>query len=155
MNEHPLPAGRVMALDIGEKRTGVALSDESLLIASPHSTIEARGKKDWLRQVGALVDAENVARILVGLPLNQYGEEGDDAKNTRKFIALLQEGLKVPVVEWDERFSTVQAERALIGADVSREKRKGVIDKVAAAILLQSYLDSLRFHSNDRADVDY
>lgn len=149
------PSGRVMALDIGSKRTGVALSDESLLIASPHSTIEATGRKDWVAKVADVVTEEGVTRILVGLPLNQYGEEGPDAKNIRKFIALLQERVKVPVVEWDERFSTVQAERALIGAEVSRAKRKGVIDKVAAAILLQSYLDSLRFHANPHPDHDY
>ncbi len=138
---------RIMGLDIGQKRTGVAICDELRLIATPFDTVESENRAKWIERIKAIVEAEEIGRILVGLPLNQHGEEGDDAKKIRKFIALLQERLALPVIEWDERFSTVQAERTLITADVSRKKRKEVIDKVVAAILLQSYLDSLRFAS--------
>lgn len=137
---------RILALDIGSKRTGVAISDETRLIATPLTTVEARQKKDWLEKVSGLVESEEASEIVVGFPLNQHGEEGVDAKKIREYIAVLRERFTLPVIEWDERFTTVQAERALLTFDVSRQKRKQVIDKVAAAIILQSYLDSLRFH---------
>lgn len=136
-----------MALDIGQKRTGVALCDESRLIASPYATVDSQNRKTWVEAIALIAREEEVGAIVVGMPLNQHGEEGEDAKNIRKFIALLQERVALPVIEWDERFSTVQAEKTLLSADVSRKKRKEVIDKVVAAILLQSYLDSLRFHT--------
>ncbi|MFM8269916.1 MAG: Holliday junction resolvase RuvX [Pseudomonadota bacterium] len=139
---------RIMALDIGSKRTGVALSDETRLFASPHVTIEETQIKPWLKKVQELVEKNQVAEVLVGLPLNQYGEEGKDALNIRRYIAALQEGLQIPVIEWDERFTTVQAERTLIDADLSRKNRKKVIDQIAACIILQGYLDSLKFNKN-------
>jgi len=137
---------RIMALDIGSKRTGVALSDETLLFASPLMTLEETQLKPWVSKVKNLVEEHQVAKVLVGLPLNQFGEEGRDALNIRKYIAALQEGLSVPVIEWDERFTTAQAERTLIDADVSRKGRKKVIDQIAACIILQGYLDSLKFN---------
>ena len=136
---------RVLGLDVGTKRTGVALSDETKLLASPLTVIEAKNKKIWTDSIKKLVSEHEVESVVVGLPLNHHGEEGEDAKNIRIYIALLQEQLAVPVIEWDERFTTAQAERTLIHADVSRQNRKQIIDKVAASILLQSYLDSLRF----------
>lgn len=134
--------GRILALDIGDKRTGVALSDEGHLIATPHSTIEAKSSKDWALQIRQLVEETEAIQVVVGLPLNQFGEIGRDAQKIRSRIALLQSQVNIPVVEWDERFTTIQAERTLLEADLSRKKRKQVIDKVAAAIILQSYLDS-------------
>ncbi|NBX76365.1 MAG: Holliday junction resolvase RuvX [Proteobacteria bacterium] len=139
---------RIMALDIGSKRTGVALSDETRLFASPLLTLEETQIKPWLVKVQKLVEEHEVAEVLVGLPLNQFGEEGKDALNIRRYIAALQEGLKIPVIEWDERFTTVQAERTLIDADLSRKNRKKVIDQIAACIMLQGYLDSLKFNQN-------
>lgn len=136
---------RIMSLDIGTKRTGVALSDETRLFASPLITIQESQFKPWLNKIKELIETHEVSQIVVGLPLNQYGEEGEDALNTRKYIAVLQTGVETPVVEWDERFSTVQAERTLLEGDVSRKNRKKVIDQVAACIILQSYLDSLRW----------
>ena len=137
---------RIMALDIGSKRTGVALSDETRLFASPLLTLEETQIKNWVPKIEKLVETHEVAEVLVGLPLNQFGEEGQDAVNIRRYIAALQGALKIPVIEWDERFTTVQAERTLIDADLSRKNRKKVIDQVAACILLQSYLDSLKFN---------
>lgn len=137
--------GRIMALDVGSVRTGVAFSDERGIIASPYDVIQATQKKDWLSKIKGVIRDEDPARILVGVPLNQDGEEGKDANTIGEYIALLRENTSLPVIEWDERFTTVQAERTLIAADVSRKNRKQVIDKLAAAILLQSYLDSLHF----------
>ena len=140
--EKPDGKKRIMALDVGSKRTGIAISDESRQIALPLTHIVATQKKDWLRQIQTVIIEKNVDQIVVGLPLNQWGEEGIDAKNIQSYIALLREETQLDVVEWDERFTTVQAERVLIDADMSRKKRKNVIDQVAATILLQSYLDS-------------
>lgn len=139
----------MLALDIGEKRTGVALSDETRLIATPRSVIETQPKKKWLREIKTLLEENEVTLIVVGLPLNHHGEEGQDADNIRKYIAALRAETTTPMIEWDERFTTAQAERMLISGDVSRKNRKDVIDKVAAAIILQSYLDSLRFATNE------
>lgn len=139
------PIGRIMALDIGQKRTGVALSDETRLISSPHCVVNTEPRKEWIKNLTNIISEYEVKEVLVGIPLNQFGEEGEDAQNIRKYVAVLREAISIPVVEWDERFSTVQAERALISADMSRKNRKQVIDKVAAAIILQSYLDSQRF----------
>jgi|688.fasta_scaffold244565_2 putative Holliday junction resolvase len=138
---------RILSLDIGSKRTGVALSDETRLIASPLVTVEETQIKPWLLKIKALIEENEVAEVVVGLPLNQYGEEGQDAQNIRKYIAALQEALTIPVIEWDERFTTVQAERSLIEADFSRKGRKKVIDQIAASIILQGYLDRLRFQN--------
>jgi len=134
-----------MSLDIGSKRTGVALSDETRLLASPLITVEETQIKPWLEKIKNLVETHEVAEVVVGLPLNQFGEEGKDALNIRKYIAALQDGITVPIVEWDERFTTVQAERSLIESDFSRKNRKKVIDQIAASIILQGYLDRLRF----------
>lgn len=136
---------RTLGLDIGTKRTGVALADESMTLASPLALIEASNKKDWQKKLFSLLEMYDVAQVVVGLPLNQHGEEGQDAERIREYIALLREKANFPVIEWDERFTTVQAERSLLSANVSRKDRKQVIDKIAAAIMLQSYLDHLNF----------
>jgi putative holliday junction resolvase len=137
--------GRIVALDIGSKRTGLAVCDHERRISVPLTKIEATQKKEWIRLVAQIVEEEEPTEILVGLPLNHHGEEGEDARKIREYIALLRERFTLPVIEWDERFTTAQAERTLITADLSRKKRRDVIDKVAASIILQSYLDSLRF----------
>lgn len=143
---------RILALDIGLKRTGVAISDENLRISLPLKHIEASKKGEWVNQIAKIVEeSEGVGQILVGLPLNQFGEEGPDAVKIREYVAVLRERINLPVIEWDERFTTVQAERSLITADVSRRKRKQVIDQIAASIILQSYLDSLHFQQETPA----
>lgn len=136
---------RIMALDIGDRRTGVALSDESCTISSPLTVLPMDNRKVFLSELARLVEENQVAEVVVGLPLNQWGDEGNDAEKMQKVIAVLRERLSVPVIEWDERFTTVQAERSLLEADLSRKRRKEVIDKIAAAILLQSFLDSRKF----------
>ena len=101
--------------------------------------------KEWLRKLLSFLNDYSIDKIIVGIPLNQDGEAGVDAERIRKYIALLREKVNYPVIEWDERFTTVQAERVLITSDVSRKNRKQVVDQLAAAIMLQSYLDYLRF----------
>lgn len=145
---------RVLGLDIGHKRTGIAISDESQRISFPQGIIETEDRGVWIEQISQRVEENQIGEILVGLPLNQHGEEGEDARKIREFIALLRAKLIIPVVEWDERFTTVQAERALIFGDISRKKRKRVVDQTAATILLQSYLDSLHFQKSGSCEED-
>ena len=142
---------RILGLDVGEKRTGVALSDENRFLSTPLTTIETRDRGVWVNKVIEIIDKEGVGEVVVGLPLNQHGEEGKDAEWVRRYIALLKKRVSLPVVEWDERFTTVQAEHSLIEADLSRKKRKEVIDQVAASITLQCYLDCMRFKSEQMA----
>lgn len=142
--------GRVLALDIGEKRTGVALSDESRILASPLCVVEMRpGSPEWKARLRSIVEENEPVQIVIGMPLNQDGEEGPQAQRMKKHIAALREVVTTPVIEWDERYTTVQAETLLIDADVSRKKRKKVIDKIAASFILQGYLDSLEKKNYD------
>lgn len=130
-----------MGIDLGERRIGVALSDEGGVIASPRETVERKGNR---RDIPLLLDIarrENVGEILVGMPLSLDGSEGAQARKVARFVEALRAETDLTVTTWDERLSTVSAERALLEADVSREKRRRAIDRVAAAIILQSYLD--------------
>jgi putative Holliday junction resolvase len=133
---------RILALDHGTKRIGVALSDELGWTAQPLETFERRTLERDIAHIRELVQTYNVERVLLGLPLRLNGEEGPAARSVREFVARLGEALPVPVVTWDERMTTKTAEALLIAADVSRKKRRGVVDRVAAAILLQSYLEA-------------
>ena len=136
---------RKIALDVGDKRIGVAVSDLMGICASPRETYNRRGSAE--EDAGYFADyakKEDADAFVVGLPKNMDGTEGDRAKITREFGALLESVSGLPVIYQDERLTTVSAERMLIDADVRRDKRKKVIDKVAATIILQSYLDGRR-----------
>jgi putative holliday junction resolvase len=134
--------GRILALDYGTKRIGVALSDELGWTAQPLETFERR-TLDWdVAHIAALVGSHGVERVVLGLPLQLDGREGPAVQAMRKFTEKLEAGLSVPVVRWDERMTTKAAEDLLIAADVSRKKRKGIVDRIAAAILLRSYLEA-------------
>jgi len=133
---------RIMALDVGEVTLGVAVSDELEITAQPVTTLNRRGLKHDLRAIAELVTKHEVGVIVVGLPLRLSGVAGTSATETLAFAERVRARVNLPVVTWDERLSTVQAERVLLEADVSRRKRREVINHVAAAIILQSYLDS-------------
>jgi putative Holliday junction resolvase len=134
--------GRILALDYGTKRIGVALSDELGWTAQPLETFERR-TLDWdVAHIAALVGSHGVERVVLGLPLQLDGREGPAVRAMREFAVKLEAGLPVPLVLWDERMTTKAAEDLLIAADVSRKKRKGVVDRIAAAILLRSYLEA-------------
>jgi putative Holliday junction resolvase len=135
---------RFMGLDVGDKRIGVAISDESALIASPRETLSRTGNKKDIAHLLELARREEVSEILVGMPWRLDGTSGPQADKVSRFVDALRASTEIAITTWDERFSTVRAEEALIEADVSREKRRGVVDKVAAAIILQSYLDAKR-----------
>lgn len=132
---------RYLGLDVGDRRIGVALSDETGTLASGLSTLERVGPRKDLREIRRLVDAHDVGEVVVGLPRTLVGEVGPQARKVLEFAEALRPVVRVPVVPWDERLSTVMAERALVEADVSRKGRRKMVDKVAAVLILQSYLD--------------
>jgi len=134
---------RVLALDYGTKRIGVALSDELGWTAQPLETLNRRTLDQDIAHIASLVRTYEVRQVLLGFPLQLDGREGPAIQAMREFHTRLEEGVAVPVVLWDERLTTKAAEDLFIAADVSRKKRKGVVDRIAASILLQSYLSSL------------
>jgi putative Holliday junction resolvase len=137
-----LMGSRILALDHGTKRIGVALSDELGWTAQPLETFERRTLDRDIAHILDLVRSHDVGQVLLGLPLRLNGGEGPAVQAVHEFAARLGEVLPVPLVTWDERMTTKAAEDLLIAADVSRKKRKGAVDRVAAAILLQGYLEA-------------
>jgi len=133
-----------MGLDVGAKRIGVAVSDELRLAGHPVSTMDRRGTALDADALVAMAKEREVTEIVVGLPLELSGNVGHRAVRVRVLIDALRErcGELIPIHEWDERFSTVAVERVLIDADLSRRKRKRVVDKQAAAYILQGWLDA-------------
>lgn len=134
---------RVLAIDHGTKRMGIAVSDETACIAHPLEFIPAEPFHDFLARLKTLLREKEVGMILVGMPRNMDGSYGPAALKVQEFVAVLKEATPIPIKTWDERLTSAQANRFLIQADVRRDKRKEKVDKAAAAILLQSYLDSL------------
>lgn len=137
-------AGRLLGLDIGRRRVGAALSDPSGLLASPLAVLEVPNSTALLDQIVRWIEQHGVVRIVVGLPLLLDGNEGEESAYVRGLVKGLQERVGVPVELWDERLSTVAAERALLESGMRRAKRRQRRDAVAAALLLQSYLDAHR-----------
>jgi putative holliday junction resolvase len=133
---------RILALDHGTKRIGVAVSDELKLIAQPLEFIPAEPFLAVLKRLRELISEKQVESILIGMPRNMNGTYGPAADKVREFIALLRNEITVPIKTWDERLTSAQANRFLIEGNVRRETRKEKVDQMAAAILLQSYLDS-------------
>jgi putative holliday junction resolvase len=134
---------RILAIDHGSKRIGIAVSDELKVIAQPLEFIAAEPFVDVLARLRELIRDKQVEIILVGLPRNMDGSYGPAALKVQDFVAALKGALTVPIRTWDERLTSAQANRVLIQGNVRRDKRKEKVDKMAAAILLQSYLDSL------------
>ena len=133
---------RILALDTGTKRIGVALSDETQTIASGIETINAESTKNAVTAIRGLVEKHNVVKVVVGLPINMNGSKGPAASKVLKFCDKLKEELSLDVTTFDERLTTAQGEAIMLQQDISRFKRKKRIDKLAAQILLQAYLDS-------------
>jgi putative Holliday junction resolvase len=120
------------------------LSDEGAVIASPKETLVRRGNRKDIAHLLELAGREDVSEILVGMPLSLDGSVGPQAQKVGRFIEALQAETAIPVTTWDERLTTVGAERALLEENMSRAKRKQTVDRVAAALILQGYLDSKR-----------
>jgi|SRR5580693_7194032 putative Holliday junction resolvase len=132
---------RILAIDYGTKRVGLALSDETGTIAQPFGFLPAEPAARLLEGLKGTVAEKHVEEIVVGMPRNMNGTYGPAADKTREFVAALSQVVTVPVHTWDERLTTVQAHRALIETGMHRQLRKERVDQTAAAILLQSYLE--------------
>ncbi len=138
--------GRLLGLDYGTKRLGVAVSDDEQHIAGPLETIERRGEQEDTRRLAALVADYQIQGIVVGLPVHMSGQEGGKAREARMFGEWVERVTKLPIIYWDERYSSAMAESHLMAAELSSKKRKARLDKVAAQIFLQSFLDAKDRH---------
>ena len=136
------PRTRLLGVDFGTVRVGLAITDEMRIIASPLATYERRNEAEDAAFFRQLVEREEVGRLVVGLPLHMSGDEGGKATEARQFGSWLAEATGLPVSYWDERFTTVDAEAHLRSAGHSSQRRKERRDRVAAQILLQSYLEA-------------
>lgn len=143
-----VPAGaRVMGLDVGTKTIGLALSDTRCIIATPFDTIGRRRFGDDMARLFALIDTHRVGGLVVGLPLTLAGSDGPRTQSVRQFARNLLALRDLPVAFWDERLSTAAVEREMIAADMTRKRRSEIVDRVAAAYILQGCLDFLGFGS--------
>lgn len=137
---------RIMALDVGSRTIGIACSDALLMTAQGIETIRRTSLENDFNRLRELISEYEVHELVVGMPKNMNGTKGERAEKTEEFVEKMKAVIDLPVTFWDERLSTVMAERQLIAADVSRKKRKSVIDKMAAVVILQGYLDRLQFN---------
>lgn len=146
---------RFMGLDVGDKTIGVAISDEKGITASPLAVISRTGSlKREIGEIRRFAEQYKVERIVVGVPLMLDGTVGIQAQKVQAFVDELQRRIRIPVVQWDERLTTAEVERILIAADQSRAKRKKVIDKMAAAVMLRSYMDRQRSASEHEKRIE-
>ena len=140
------PGSRILGLDTGDKTIGLAISDSGLTVASPVDTIRRTKFRADAKTLAALMAERNVGALVIGLPVNMDGSEGPRCQSARQFAQnLLDSGIDLPIAFWDERLSTAAVERFLVDeADMSRKRRAQVVDKMAAAYILQGALDALR-----------
>lgn len=143
---------RILALDHGTRRIGVAVSDELRIIAQPLEYIPAEPFADFVKRLKEILRDKEVEQILIGMPRNMDGSYGPAAQKVQEFIAALQGEISIPLKALDERLTTVQAQRSLLQANVRRSQRKQKVDMTAAAILLQSYLDARGMSQDVRRD---
>ena len=134
---------KVLGLDVGEKRIGIAVSDALRCTAQGLTVLHRSGADDDIGAIQEIIDASQVSEVVVGFPKNMDGSVGEGAQKVLSFVRNLEESISIPVILWDERLTTAEATRMLLQADVTRSKRKKVVDKIAAVLILQGYLDSL------------
>jgi putative Holliday junction resolvase len=132
---------RILGIDYGSKRLGLAVCDELGLTAQALTTITRKNRERDLEKIDAVIKEYNVEKIVVGYPLRLDGTEGIQCEKVNRFVDILESRFSLPIIKWDETLSTKEAEQILIEANVNRKKRKGVVDKLAAAIILKDYLD--------------
>jgi putative Holliday junction resolvase len=135
---------RILGIDYGSKRIGLAISDPNETMAQPLATIERKDDNSSVRKIDEIIKKHSIDKIVIGLPVSMSGEIGPQARSVLDFIDHLKKQIDIQIETWDERLSTSMAQRALLDAKTKRSRRKEVIDKIAAAIILQGYLDSKR-----------
>ena len=144
--------GRVMAIDWGEVRLGLAMSDETQTIAQGFDVYERRSISDDIAHLARVIDDHNVDRVVVGVPVHMDGSHSPQTEQARAFVNQLEATLAVPIEVMDERLTTSEAERSLLEADLSRQKRKTKRDQLAATLILQRYLERQRRRSSGQSD---
>lgn len=143
---------RLLGLDPGSKTIGLAISDSTWLVASPLTTIRRRKFKQDAQELMTIIDRESIGGLVIGYPINMDGTEGPRCQSVNAFSRNLRELIETPILLWDERLTTVAAERSMLEADTSRAKRAERIDQIAASLILQSALERLK---NVRKEPDY
>lgn len=133
---------KIMGIDFGTKRIGIALSDELFITAQGADTIQRKGLKADLEAISNIIKESNVIEIVVGLPISMNGTHSRKTEEVLEFVEVLAKAVSVPIKTWDERLTTVQADRAMMEAGLNGFKRRRLADKVASGLILQSYLDS-------------
>ena len=136
--------GPFLGMDLGEKRVGLSISDRTQSIASNYATLKKKKFSLFSLELQTIIDKEIICGIVIGLPLNMDGSEGPKCQSTRHFAKNFSNIVDLPITFWDERLTTVAAERSLLSADLSRKKRKRVVDSVAAVLILQNLLDRFK-----------
>lgn len=136
--------GRALGVDVGTVRIGLALSDEERLVATPLVTVPGRDEQAAISQIIALIEEHGITQLVAGMPFDLDGSAGRAAKRTQRFLDRLEARAQLPIDTLDERLTSAQAERSLLEADLRRQRRKEVIDQVAAALILQTWLDQQR-----------
>lgn len=143
---------RTMALDVGERTVGIAVTDELGISASPRETLRRDGTE--FERLERIVKDEGVGEVVIGLPLSLNGTLGPSAQKVLTFVDALRARLEVPIETWDERLTTAEAEKMLIATDTRRAKRRQVIDQIAATLILQGYLRKKSWQSGPSDDED-
>ncbi len=139
--------GRILALDIGEKRTGIAMTDPMKIIASPKELFEGDpSSKEFIEKIKDIIENENIEKIIVGLPKNLKNIDTLSTSRARESKELLVENVEIPVIFWDERMTTAQSDKVLNDSGVHWRKKKKIIDKMAAALILENYLRYIEFN---------
>lgn len=139
---------KILGIDFGDRRTGFSISDDLCIIASPIGTFTASGMREVVDYTQSLVQKYNVSKIVLGLPLNMDGTEGERAEKSRKLAGVLNKVTGLEIVLKDERLTTVSALRVLDEASIKGDKRKNTVDTMSAQIILQSYLDAIKIKEN-------
>jgi putative Holliday junction resolvase len=134
---------KILGIDYGEKRVGLAVSDPSNMVARSLKVLMRNETRRWLGEMKEIIEQNKIGKIVIGLPRNMNGSLGEKGKEVLAFVKVLEKVVNVPIVTWDERLTTVSAEKVLVQAELSRKKRRDILDKLSACIILQNYLDSI------------
>jgi putative Holliday junction resolvase len=135
---------RILGIDYGKRRIGLAISDPSGFMAQPLATIDLKDDNDSIREIVRIINERSVEEVVVGLPVSLSGELGQQARDVLQFIEELRSQTDVNIATWDERLSTSIAQRALTDTKAKKARKKDLVDQIAAAVILQGYLDSRR-----------
>jgi putative holliday junction resolvase len=146
-----IPLGRILCIDYGTKRVGLAMSDPGQILASSYDTLTPKNKNNLANSLTEIISAQSIVAVIVGMPYNMNGTLSDRTKEVKEFANNLGKLIDLPLIEWDERWSSVSAEKMLIETGQSPSRNKKRVDQVAAAFILQAFLDRLANYKRQTA----